>query len=136
MFSPAGYTQTKVDDTHYQVKATGTEATPTARLEKIARARAAEIGVEDHLQYFKVMSVQPSFSCTKKQSGYKSQTQPPSGRPVVVLDVAYAHEALDPGFANSAEAFQALSSQIAGEVVPAEASAAAIQETRAGCGPG
>jgi hypothetical protein len=136
VFSPSGYNQTKVDDTHYQVKATGTESTPTARLEKIARARAAEIGVEEHLKYFKVTSVQPSFTCAKKQSGYKSQTQPPSGRPVLVLEVTYAREALDPGFASSAESFQALSSQIAGEVVPPEAAAAALQETRASCGPG
>jgi hypothetical protein len=136
VFSPSGYSETKVDDTHYQVKATGTEGTPTARLEKIARARAAEIGVEGHLKYFKVTSVQPSLTCAKKQAGYKSQTQPPSGRPVVVVDVTYANEALDAGFASSAESFQALNSQIGGEVVAPEASAAAIQETRAGCGQG
>jgi hypothetical protein len=136
VLSPSGYTQTKLDDTHYQVKATGTEATPTARVEKIARARAAEIGIEDKLQYFKVTSVQPSFLCTKKQAGYKSEPQPASGRPVVVLDVTYAHEALDAGFASSAESFKALSAEIAGEAVAPETSAAATQATRAGCGQG
>ncbi len=136
MLSPSGYSQTKLDDTHYQVKATGTEGTPTARLEKIARARAAEIGIEDKLQYFKVTGVQPSFLCTKKQAGYKSEPLPASGHPVVVLDVTYAHEALDAGFVNSAETFKALSGQIASEAVAPDASAAAIQATRTGCGQG
>ena len=38
VFSPVGYNQTKIDDTHYQVQASGTEATPKDRVEKIARA--------------------------------------------------------------------------------------------------
>ncbi len=50
ILSPAGYCQTKIDDTHYKVTATGTEATPKERVEKIARARAAQIGVDQKLQ--------------------------------------------------------------------------------------
>jgi hypothetical protein len=136
VFSPSGYSEQKIDDTHYKVKATGTEATPTARLEKIARARAAEIGVEEKQQFFKVTSVQPAFSCVKAQAGYKSGGSGPSSRPVIVLDVVYAFERIDPGFVSSAETFKALSSEIAGEVVPPEASAAAVQQTHAGCGQG
>jgi hypothetical protein len=33
VFSPTGYNQTKIDDTHYQVQASGTEATPKDRVE-------------------------------------------------------------------------------------------------------
>ena len=136
IFSPAGYDQTKIDDTHYKVKAVGTEATPKERVEKIARARAAQIGVEQHLAYFKVTSVEHGFSCSKKQSGYKSEDTPASSHQTVMLDVIYAKDATDPGFASSAQTFEALSSEIANEVVAPDAEAVAIQETRAGCGAG
>ena len=79
-FAPAGYSQTKVDGTHYQVRATGTEATPRQRVEKIARARAAQIGVEEKLRYFKVASVQHAVRCSKRQGAYKS-TELPAGEP-------------------------------------------------------
>jgi hypothetical protein len=133
-FAPAGYSQTKVDDTHYQVRATGTEATPRQRVEKIARARAAQIGVEEKLRYFKVASVQHAVKCSKRQAGYKAQDSPPSSRPTVVLDVVYAKDWADPSFAEAAPAFDALSSELAGEIVDAEAKTRAAQELRASCG--
>ena len=133
-FAPAGYSQTKVDDTHYQVRATGTEATPRQRVEKIARARAAQIGVEEKLKYFKVASVQHAVKCSKRQAGYKSQDALPASRPTVVLDVVYAKDWADPSFTDAAAAFDALSSEIAGEIVGAEAKTLAAQEIRASCG--
>ena len=72
VFSPVGYNQTKIDDTHYQVQASGTEATPKDRVEKIARARAAQIGVDEKLKFFKVTSVQHSITCNRRQDGYKT----------------------------------------------------------------
>ena len=122
IMSPTGYAQTKLDDLHFKVEATGTEATPKERVEKIARARAAQIGVDEKLQYFKVASVQHGLSCSKRQEGYKSGSVPASSRPTVVLDVVYAKEPADPTFASSAEAYQTLSAELA--------------ETRAGCGQG
>ena len=71
MMSPSGYSETKVSDTQYQVHATGTEATPKARIEKIARARAAQIGVEQKMKFYKVSSVQFGVACTKKHEFYK-----------------------------------------------------------------
>jgi hypothetical protein len=136
IMSPTGYSQTKFDDLHFKVEATGTEATPKERVEKIARARAAQIGVDEKLQYFKVASVQHGVSCSKRQEGYKSGDVPASSRPTVVLDVVYAKEPSDPTFAGSAEAYQTLSAELANEVVAPEAKAMAIQETRAGCGQG
>jgi hypothetical protein len=134
ILSPAGYSQTMIDDTHYQVTAMGTEATPKERVEKIARARAAEIGVEQKLGYFKVASVQHGLKCEKAQPGYKSEATPASSRPTVMLDVVYAKDASGPGFASSAESFQTLSGELAGEVIAPEAKAAATRETRTGCG--
>jgi hypothetical protein len=136
MLSPAGYSQTKLDDMHFKVTATGTEATPKERVEKIARARAAQIGVDEKLQYFKVTGVQYGVSCTKRQVGYKSEASPAASRPTVVLDVVYAKEPGDPTFASSAETFQTLSTELASEVVAPEAKAVAAQETRTSCGQG
>ena len=96
VFSPAGYNQTKIDDTHYQVQASGTEATPKDRVENIARARAAQIGVNEKL--FKVTSVQHSITCNRRQDGYKTTSTPASARPSVVLDAVYAKDTTDPSF--------------------------------------
>jgi hypothetical protein len=136
VFSPAGYGQTMIDDMHFKVTATGTEATPKQRVEKIARARAAQIGVDQKLEYFKVTSVQHGFTCEKRQEGYKSSATPAASNPTVVLDVVYAKDAADPTFLSSADTYQTLSGELAGEVVAPDAKAAAVQETRAGCGQG
>lgn len=133
VFSPAGYGQSKVDDTHYNVTATGTEATPKARVEKIARARAAQIGVEEKLKFFKVTSVQHGFACVAREPGYKSESTPAASRPTVTLAVEYAKEPAD-GFVSSKETYDSLTAEIAGDVVGPEQKAAATQETRAGCG--
>jgi hypothetical protein len=136
VFSPTGYSEEKLDDTHFQVRATGTEATPKERVEKIARARAAQIGVEESLKYFKVVTVQYGVSCEKRKAGYKSEATPPASRPTVVLDVVYAKDTADPTFAASAETFEVLISELANEIVAPEAKAVAVQETRTSCGRG
>ena len=71
MMAPSGYSETKVSDTQYLVQATGTEATPKARIEKIARARAAQIAVEQKMKFYKVSSVQFGVACTKGHEFYK-----------------------------------------------------------------
>jgi len=136
IFSPSGYGQTMLDDTHFQVQATGTEATPKARVEKIARARAAQIGVEKKHKYFKVASVRHGVACTERQQSHKSTATPASSRPTVVLDVIYAETPSDPAFTDSEATFQTLQSELGSEVVAPEAQAVAIKETRAGCGQG
>jgi hypothetical protein len=135
-FSPVGYSQTKIDDTHYQILASGTEATPKERVEKIARVRAAEIGVDEKLKFFKVTSVQHSITCAKRQEGYKTTPTPSSARPSVVLDVVYAKDATDPTFQSSAGALTTLKTDLAAEQVEPEAQAVAIQETRESRGKG
>lgn len=136
VFSPAGYTQTKIDDTHYQVQASGTEATPKERVEKIARARAAEIGVDERMKFFKVTSVEHSITCGKRQEGYKSTATPSSARPSVVLDVVYAKDTADPTFQSSADTLSTLKTDLAAEQVAPEVRAVAIQETRESCAEG
>jgi hypothetical protein len=136
IISPAGYGQTKLGDDHYEVKGTGTEATPKERVEKIARARAAQIGVDQKFNFFKVTSVQHGVACSERQKGYKSGESAASSRPTVVLDVVYAKETSDPSFVPTKETYEALSAELANEVVAPDSKATAIQETRASCGQG
>jgi hypothetical protein len=134
--SPAGYWENKIDDTHYQVTATGTDATPKDRVEKIARARAAQIAVENKMKYYKVASVQHGLSCKKGHDFYKGGSTQASARPTVLVDVVYAKDTADPTFVSAAESYETLSGDLANEVVPADAKVAAEQETRAACGQG
>jgi hypothetical protein len=133
MMSPSGYSESKVSDTQYQVRATGTESTPKARIEKIARARAAQIGVEQKLKYYKVTSVQFGANCTKKHEFYKGGATSAGSRQTVTLDVVYAKEPPDPSYASAAESYETLNGELNSEVIAPEAKATAEQEARAGC---
>jgi len=132
--SPSGFSETKVSDTQYQVKAVGTEATPKARIEKIARARAAQIGVEEKLKYYKVTNVQFGAVCSKKHEFYKGGATQPGSRQTVLLDVVYAKEQLDPTYVSAAESFEALNGELGSESIPSDAKATAEQEAKAACG--
>lgn len=136
IFSPEGYGQTKIDDTHYRVEATGTESTPKARVEMMARARAAQIGVETKQRYFKVTSVQHGVACKKRRDSYKGEATAPSSRPTAVAEVVYADTQADPEFTDAETAFVQLKADLADQTIAPEALAAAAQETRASCGEG
>jgi len=133
VMSPSGYSESKVSDTQYQVRATGTESTPKARIEKIARARAAQIGVEQKLKYYKVTNVQFGANCTKKHEFYKGGATTPGSRQTVMLDVVYAKEPPDPSYVSAAESYETLNGELNSEVIAPEAKATAEQEARAGC---
>jgi hypothetical protein len=134
VLSPSGYAQTKISDTQYQVKATGTEATPKSRIEKIARARAAQIGVEEKLKYYKVTNVQYGAVCDKKHEFYKGGATAAGSRQTVLVDVVYAKEPLDSTYVSSKESFDALNGELDNEIIPADAKAVAEQEARVACG--
>jgi hypothetical protein len=134
MLSPSGYAETKISDSQYQVKATGTEATPKARIEKIAMARAAQIGVEQRLNFYKVTNVQVGALCEKKQEFYKGGGTPPSNRQTVLVDVVYAKEKVDPSYVSTKESFEALNGELNNQVIAPEEKAVAEQEARTACG--
>lgn len=131
--APSGYSETKVSDSEYQVRATGTEATPKARIEKIARARAAQIGMEQKLKYYKVASVEFGIVCSKKHEFYKGGTTSAGSRQTALINVVYAKEPTDPSFVSAKESFETLNNELDNEVIPAEDKAAAEQEAHAGC---
>ncbi|MFA5900133.1 MAG: hypothetical protein WC829_13600 [Hyphomicrobium sp.] len=134
VLSPSGYSETKVSDTEYQVKAVGTEATPKARIEKIARARAAQIGIEQKLKYYKIANVQFGVVCNKKHEFYKGGTTSSGSRQTVQVDVVYAKEPLDPTYVSTAESFEALNGELGNDMIPPDEKAVAAQEARTACG--
>jgi hypothetical protein len=115
------------------VQASGTEATPKDRVAKIACARAAQIGVDEKLKFFKVTSVQHSIICNRRQEGYKTTSTPASAQPSVVLDVVYAKDTTDPSFQSSEETLNTLKTDLAAESAAPESRAAAVQETLESC---
>ena len=134
MMSPSGYSETKVSDTQYQVQAAGTEATPKARIEKIARARAAQIGVEEKMKFYKVASVQYGVACQKAHEFYKGGTTSREAARQSCSTSSTPRSRRTRLSSAPRTATTALSGELASEEVPPEAKAAAEQEARAGCG--
>ncbi len=134
MLSPSGYSEAKISDTQYQVTATGTEATPKARIEKIARARAAQIGVESKLKYYKVTNVQFGAVCDKKHEFYKGGQTANGARQKVMVEVTYAKEPLDPTYVSAKESYETLNGELENEIIPVDQKAVAEQEARSACG--
>lgn len=135
-FSPTGFSESIIDETHFQVTAGGTETTSSERVEKIALARAAEIGVERRFGYFKVLSVTHGATCSKKRELSRGTVVPATRAPTVVLDVIYAKRPPpgDDGFKASKETFSGVSADLAGEVQTPESAAAALAALQAKCG--
>lgn len=130
---PVGYSEKAIDETHYEVKASGTDSTPKERVEKIALARAAEIGVEQRLPYFKVVNVTHGAACSKKQSTYKAGDSQATYHPTVVLDVYYSKQP-QPDHRPSADTFAQTKAELDADATPPEVNAAAAAQIRAQCG--
>lgn len=131
---PAGFSERSLGEARYEVMAAGTESTPPARVEKIAVARAAELGAENKFKYFKVLSATHDVTCSKKQETYKGSVAA-SQRPTVVLDVIYA-KTLPPGelgYRACAATFQALKAELDGETFSAEILSEAAASIKARC---
>lgn len=131
---PVGFSETLVGENHYQVSASGNTTTPLERVEKIAMARAAELGTGLKAGYFKIAGTTRDVVCSKKKPGYKVPDTPASARPKVTLDVIYAATALDPEFRNAAETFARLSEELKSESYPPEVMQAAAAGVKANCG--
>ncbi len=130
---PVGYSDQAVDDTHYRVRAHGNERTSRDRLEKIALTRAAQIGVDNHLPYFKVTSSSTSIECGKKTDSYKAGSTPASIHPMLTYEVAYSKTPA-PDMRSSADTFAQAKADLDADNPTPEARAAATQDAKARCG--
>lgn len=131
---PIGHSYTLVGERHYKVSAAGTAQTPRERVEKIATARAAEIGVEQKLPYFKIANASHGVSCREKKKNAKVGDLPAAAYPTVTLDVLYSKTADDASFQRAADAFTQLKGELDAEVVTPETAAATASATNAQCG--
>lgn len=134
LLSPVGYTAKDVDATHIVVTARGTPETPRARLEKIATARAAELGRDNKLAAFKVDAVEPGIDCGKKVDGYKGTGSTGSNLSRVVVRASYAPTAADASWLPTRETFERLTAELGSDVIAAEDSAASARDVAAACG--
>lgn len=98
LFSPAGYSIENNPNGGIRVTAAGAPSTPATRLEKIALARAAEYGAEQHLKTFKSEPPQHGFKCGKSEVSDKGQIRKikPFDLRTVQIDVTYPKDEDDP----------------------------------------
>lgn len=134
--SPTGHHVTDLGDGRYRITATGSAATPKARVEKIALARAAEFGVERSSKFFQAATPQFSIRCGKREYLEKGEKRklPARGFAVVEVDVTYANSAADPSYRATKDVSEALQAEIQAESVAEEARQSALAEVTAQCG--
>ena len=132
----SGYSETAIDDSHYQVRATGVASAPAAQIEKLALTRAAEIGVESKFRYFKVTNIRQAVECGRKQDVYKGATQAAFYLRTVSLDVAYAkgNAPPDAAYLNADDSYARYAAALKTETAAPETAAAAMAEAKAQCG--
>ena len=130
-----GYSDRELAPDHFEVRAKGSIVTPPERLEKIALARAAEIGVEQKFKFFKAGAFAHAVVCKEaKEGAHKSGRVAAERAPAVAVDVVYAKAATDPGYLPAAETFERLSGELGQEGVSPEAKAASAAAVQAKCG--
>lgn len=119
--APAGFKESQLGTNQYRIEVTGYAASSPARLEKIAATRAAEIGRDNRLRYFKLDNLQHTTRCTPKRSTYRGGGHPELNHRVLTADVAYAPTALDAAYRESRAAFDELRAELDQPDSPGEA---------------
>lgn len=135
-FSPTGHHVADLGGGRYRITATGSAATPKARVEKIAMARAAEFGTENGGRYFQAAAPQFSIRCGKRDYIEKGEKKklPARGYTVVQVDVAYSNAPADPSYRAAKDVSDALKAELQAEAVAEDAKQAALAEVTAQCG--
>lgn len=136
LFAPAGYSFSANSDGSTHVTAAGSPGTPSARLEKIALAAAADYGAAQHQKTFTATPAQTTFKCGKTKMSDKGNQVAikPTDLRVVSIDVTYGRDGIAPAARNSRETADALKAELASETVPPDVQAAATQEVSQQCG--
>lgn len=127
--SPAGFTESLIGENRYRIEVTGYPGSSHARMEKIAHTRAAEIGKEMRLRYFKVENLQHSTRCTKARSTPKGGGHPDLHYRVLTADVSYtkAYAPPDAEYRESRASFRQLRAELDQPAPPSPAEAVPFQ---------
>jgi len=108
--APAGYSESLIGPDRYRIQVKGPANTPRERMEKIAATRAAEIGKDNRLGFFRIDSVQHDVNCetytiggkpTNQMSGQKKST----AYAVMTADVSFTKSPPDASFLDSRQTF-------------------------------
>lgn len=106
--APSGYSETQIAPDRYRIQVLGPMTTSRERLEKIAATRAAEIGRDNRLGYFKIDGVQQSTHCEKFTTGVQRSTtgqRRATSYVVLTADVSYAKTPPDPSYRDAKATF-------------------------------
>jgi len=105
----AGYSESIIAPDRYRIEVKGPFNTPRERMEKIAATRAAEIGKEMNLGYFKIEGMQHGADCKKYivggQRGGQGAEKKQSTYAVLTADVTYSKQPLDSSYVQARSAF-------------------------------
>ncbi len=108
-FAPSGYSESLIGPDRYRIEVKGPVDTPRERLEKIAATRAAEIGRDNRLGYFKIDGVQHGTHCKTYIAGGQRGGAGAEKRKLeyamLTADVTYAKTPPDPSYVPAKEAF-------------------------------
>lgn len=130
-----GYSDKELAPDHFEVRAKGSIVTPPEHLEKIALARAAEIGVEQKFPFFRTGPFTHVILCNQaKGATHKGSTVAAERAPVVAIDVIYAKDAGDVSYLPAAETFERLRAELAQGGVSPESKSASAAAVQAKCG--
>jgi hypothetical protein len=128
-FGQGGYSESLIGPDRYRIEVKGPPTTSRARLEKIAAVRAAEIGRDNRLGFFKIDGVQHGTHCQKVNPGPRA---PAASGPktlsyaILTADVSYAKTPPDPSYRDSRLSFDPLRAELEQDAAlsaPADAAA-------------
>ena len=112
----AGYSETQLGPDRYRIQVKGPLNTPRERLEMVATTRAAEIGKDNHLKYFKIEGFEHATTCQKYivggQRGGSGAEKRKTGFAVLNANVVYTKDTPDPSYVESKTAFDQYRSQL------------------------
>lgn len=117
----AGYSETQLAPDHYRIEITGYPTTPKERMEKMAATRAAEIGMENRLGYFKINGVEQSTRCKKFTAGAQRGTGGEERKVeyvVLTADVTYTKQPPDAGYIQAKTAFDQYKAELDADTAP------------------
>ncbi len=131
----SGYSETIIGPDRYRIEVKGPAATPRERMEKIAATRAAEIGSENKLKFFKIESMAHNTVCKSYVAGGDrggaGATKKTQQLAVLTADVSYAAAPVDASYVEAKPAFDQYRAELD---LPSAAPAAAAPVTAATCG--
>ncbi|WP_297970034.1 hypothetical protein [uncultured Amaricoccus sp.] len=118
--APAGFKESLLGPNHYRIEVTGNANASLARLEKIAATRAAEIGRDNRLRYFKLDNLQYATRCTPKRSTHRGGGHGELNYRILTAEATYAPTAPDSTYRESRAAFDQLRAELDQPEPPAE----------------